>query len=215
MIAIRTHSTDGTPAASDLICALLGVKNGRHAWNAVKKRTPELLLHIKSESRRGGQVDFVTATGFGILVANICSNKGRAVLTKLRTTANEIAVRYWSADATLVTDLVERIDDVAQLRSIAQHARSKFTQNRLADSIVAAGGTDAVCAMVNDKNDRAIRRADVPKRSSPLSFEELVNLQFVELHEMMAVKRLKAEASDGDILQAQARVLAAYKVFEK
>ncbi len=126
---IRTHSVDGTPAASDLIRALLGVKNGREAWNAVKKRNPVLLAHVKSERRRGGVVDFITASGFAILIADIRSNKGHAALTALRAAANVIAARFWSADPVLAVDLVDRIDDPVHLRHIARCAQSRSTQH--------------------------------------------------------------------------------------
>ncbi len=229
---VRTHSTDAIPAASDLICALLGIKNGRQAWNAVKKRNPELLTHIKTERKRGGAVDFITASGFGILVADIRSNKaqGQAALTKLRTAANEIATRFWNADPTLATDLIERIDDPAHLEHIAQCAQSKLTQRLLTDSIncKAAGGKASIYAIVNDQNNRAItghsakeivaNRSTAAKRVATrdlFSIEELVELQFVELQEQRAIKRLKGGTGNNHITRAQASVLELYSAFKK
>ena len=68
------------------------------------------------------------------------TQKGQAALSKLRTAANEIATRYWNADPTLATDLIERIEDPVQLEKIAVRAQTKLTQRLLTDSIKAAGG---------------------------------------------------------------------------
>ena len=158
IINILTHSVDGTPAATDVIHSLLGGNNSRRAWNIVKKRNPELLQHIKTETKKGGAVDFITAKGFGILVAELRSNtvKGQAALSKLRTAANEIATRYWNADPTLATDLIERIEDPVHLEKIAVRAQTKLTQRLLTDSIKAAGGVNWVYGRVNNANDEAV-----------------------------------------------------------
>ncbi len=226
---VRTHSKHGTPAAPDLICTLIGVKNGREVWNTIKKRTPDLLQHVVTEKIRGGTIDYITAKGFAILCADLRTNKakGKEALQELRRQSLEIAARFWSADPTLATDLIERIEDPAQLEHIAHRAQTKITQRKLTDAIKEAGGKTIIYAVVNDTNNvaitgctakqivasRATNKRDVTR--DLFSLEELIELQFIELQEQRAIKRLKSDAGNDAIKIAQKEVLDIFKMHKK
>lgn len=219
---VRKHPGTGMPSAVDVIQVLIKVKNGRQTWNAVKKRAPDIIQHITSVKAKKGFIDYVSKKGFSTLVADLRTNKtqGQEMLRLLRTQATEIARRFWEGDPSLAHDLIDRIDDPTQLEHIVQRAQSKLTQRMLTDTIKAKGGTKCY-AIVNDRNNVAItgktaqeiKKVRGQKRGALtrdlFDIEELVNLQYLELKEHNAIKRLKGRGNEA-IFQAQHRVLASF-----
>ena len=224
----RAHPTKRIPAAVDVIQSILGVKNGRQTWSAVKKRLPAIKEHVITHKERGGKVDYIDQVGFPMLVSDLRSNKaqGQEVLQKLRASALDIAGRYWQADPTLATEIVEMLDDPVQLEHIAQRAQSKLTQRMLTDAVKAAGGTGSIYATINDANNLAItgyRAKDlVAKRSQGkkrptrdlLETDELIELQFLEVQERRAFKKLQIHGNEA-ILKGQKAVMEKFKLFNQ
>jgi len=228
---IRTHPQTGTPSAVDVICALIGVKNGRQTWNAIKKRNENLESLVQTCQERGGKVDYLTKEAFLVLVSDIRTNKakGREMLSNLRIQINTIAKRFWENDATLATELIEKIDDPEKLEFIAQRANSKLTQRMLTDSVKEAGGYGQVYAIINNCNDVVITGKNakqiVASRSITkgkkrvatrdlFTIEELVELQFLELSEQRAIKQQKVKGNT-EIIKTQSEVLSAFKTFRQ
>jgi hypothetical protein len=227
---IRTHETEHLPAATDVIEALTGTKNGRVAWMRFKKTHPEILPHIKSEKVRQGFLDYLTKEAYAILIANLGSNSrngGDKNLAQLRLASSQIAVRFWSADPTLATEVIDRVEDPEQLEYIAQRAQSKLTQRALTDAIKGAGGSGQIYAIVNNKNDvavtglsakqivtsRAIGKKRVHTRDL-LSRDELIELQFLELTEQRAFKKLNPDAGNKAVEEAQKNVLTHFNAMK-
>ncbi len=58
---------------------------------------------MQQQKERGGTVDYLTRAGFTMLVGDLKSNKlcGQEALRTLRTSALDIATRFWQGDPTL------------------------------------------------------------------------------------------------------------------
>lgn len=121
------RNKSGLPAAVDVVLALSGVKNGRQTWNALKKKHPETLDHIETEMMRGGAVDFLRATGFKFVIANLSSNKkhGAEKLTALKMAALNLQEKFFLDAPGLANDCIDRIEDDNALEHIAQRALTK------------------------------------------------------------------------------------------
>lgn len=173
--------------------------------------------------------NYAAYTGFTMLVADLKSNKaaGQENLRALRTSALDIAARFWTGDPTLATDLIERIDDPAHLERIAQRAQSKLTQRLLTDAVKEAQGGGIIYALVNDANNVAVTgfkankivelRSVGKKRPATRDLfetEELIELQFLELQEQRELKRRNAYGNS-QILAAQGSIIAKYLAFKK
>jgi hypothetical protein len=191
----------------------------------------KILPLIKSEKANGGYLDFLTKEGYAYLIANIGSNKkngGNEKLARIRLASSQIAVRFWSADPTLATDVIDRVEDPEQLKFIAQRAKSKLNQRALTDSIKAAGGSGKIYAIVNNKNDVAVTgmsakeivlsRSTGQKRAQTrdlFSNDELTELGFLELTEQRAFKKLSATAGNKAVEDAQDAVLTYFTAIKK
>ena len=154
---IRVHPNDPHfVSAADICKQLTNVKNPRQSWISVKTRVSTDIF-VKRARYNGVDTDFINCKGFAILVAHLrTNNKNAAELTRLRTTASQLALRYWNADPTLATDIIDRTNNVDDLEHIAARAESKRTQRLLTDAIEHAGGHGFVYSMVNNRNDVAI-----------------------------------------------------------
>lgn len=226
--AIRKHPTHQTPAVVDVIQSLLGVQNARQTWIAVKKRLPAIKEHVTQHAERGGTVEYIDQAGFALLVSDLKSNtaQGQEALRALRTSALDIANRFWAADPTLATDLIDRIDDEAALDHIAQRLETKITQRKLTDAIKAAKGSGYVYGVINDANNVAVtglnakeivaQRSAGKKRPTRDLFdtEELIEMQFLELQVQRALKHPDVEGND-TILKVQKAVLHKFKQFKQ
>lgn len=210
---IRTLSYNGQmlPRASDLIESLIGVKNGRQTWNAVKKRLPEILDFIITGKCQGGKAEFLTSKGFGMLISDLKTKKvdGHEKLRAIRNSAMEIAGRFYLGDPTLVHEIIEKIDNPEELERIANRAKVKLTNKLLTDAIKESNGNGWIYSQINDNNnivvtgekakqiilDRAPKEKKNPQTRDYFTMEELVNMQFLEMQEQRSLKKHKANGN--------------------
>ena len=200
------------PKAADLIESLIGISNGRRKWLETKRRIPAILKHVVSVKERGGSVDYLTSKAFAILISDLKTQKvaGQETLRSIRTCAMDIAARYYTADPTLVHEVIDKIDNVEALERIAQRAQLKATNKMLTDSIKECNGSGwGLYASINDTNNIAVTgekakqivkaRAPKGKKNSAtrdyFTIEEMVNMQFLEFQEQRSLKKHKADGN--------------------
>ena len=145
--AIRRHPEDDQcPSAVDFIKALIGVKNARQAWNAVKARNPAIMQRVQSRKERGGTVDYLSKEAVKMLIADLRTNKaqGQEALEKLLKSALDLVQRFYGGDGQLIQEIIDQTDDPEVLAHIAHRAQTKLTQRVLTDACKAAGASGHV-----------------------------------------------------------------------
>ena len=142
----RLPEDEQCPSAVDFIKALIGVKNARQAWKAVKDRNPAIMEHVQSRKERGGTVDYLSKEAVKMLIADLRTNKaqGQEALEKLLKSALDLVQRFYGGDGQLIQEISDQTDDPEVLAHITHRAQTKLTQRVLTDACKAAGASGHV-----------------------------------------------------------------------
>lgn len=178
---------------------------------------------------RGGAVDFLRATGFKFVIANLSSNKkhGAEKLTALKMAALNLQEKFFLDAPGLANDCIDRIEDDNALEHIAQRALTKTTNKQLRAAVYEAGGSGSIVySTVNDKNNvhvtgmkakaLVIARGEEGKKVATRDlFEtrELVKMAYVEVLETEAIQR-KRPRGNREIFNLQDQLLKRVKDIE-